>query len=148
MKGEQCTCGNLGCWEAYASERAAVKRYVKRAVREYDEKIDVIFQDIIDLARDGDEISMEIISENGKYLGYGISNIIKALDPHAIILSGKITQLWDVIYPEIIKVVESRAFVGNKQINILPTSLEISPRLLGAATLAIKTIFDDYKIMV
>lgn len=125
-----------------------MKRYVKRVNRRSDQTLDVIFQDIIDLAKDGDEISLEIIQENGKYLGYGISNIIKAIDPHAIILGGKIIQLWDVIYPEIIKIVDSMAFAGNKEIIILPTSLKIRPRLLGAATLAIKTIFDDYKIMV
>ena len=144
--GEECVCGNTGCWEAYASERAAVKRYIKKTNRQQNDALEVIFQDIIDLALEKDEIALEIIRETGKYLGYGISNIIRSIDPHAIILGGKIIRLWDVIYPEIMQIVEEKAFWGNNKVNILPTSLKIRPRLLGAATLAIKTIFDDYKI--
>jgi hypothetical protein len=41
-----------------------------------------------------------------------------------------------------------RAFFGkNRKIRILPTSLtSVRPRLLGAATLAVKEIFSDFKI--
>jgi predicted NBD/HSP70 family sugar kinase len=145
--GEKCTCGNNGCWEAYASDRAIVKRYIAKKPGKHEHVVDFIAQDIINLAKNNDEVAIEILKQTGYYLGLGIANIIKAIDPHAIIIGGKITQVWDLIYPEIISVVKQRAYFGKKKnINILPTSLKTLPRLIGAATLAIEEIFDGYKI--
>jgi predicted NBD/HSP70 family sugar kinase len=145
--GAQCTCGNKGCWEAYASDRAIVGRYLERRPGEIDHNIDIMAQDIIDYAKNNDSLAIEVLKETGFYLGLGIANIIKAVDPHAIIIGGKLTQVWDIIYPEILTVVTQRAYFGRKKlITILPTTLEALPRLLGAATLAIEEIFDGFKI--
>lgn len=148
--GERCVCGNHGCWEAYASDRATVKRYNERKnIPSVMRPIDLMMDDIIRLAEKKDKLSVEILTQTGYYLGLGITNIIRAIDPKAIILDGRIIKVWDIIYPEIIQVVKKRAFFGKRrEIMILPTSLKIRPRLLGAATLAIKEIFDDYKIMI
>jgi predicted NBD/HSP70 family sugar kinase len=145
--GELCTCGNYGCWEAYASDRAIVSHYLEKRPGEIDHNIDIMAQDIIDLARNKDPLAIEVLKQTGFYLGLGIANIIKAVDPHAIIIGGKLTQVWNIIYPEILTVVTQRAYFGRKKlITILPTTLTALPRLLGAATLAIEEIFDGFKI--
>ncbi len=145
--GDQCTCGNKGCWEAYASERAIVEKYIAANPRKKGITADFMAQDIIDLAKKNDQTAIEILRKAGYYLGLGIANIIKAIDPHAIIIGGKIIQVWDIVYPEIMSVVMQRAYFGkNKSIKILPTSLRTLPRLAGAATLAIEEIFDGFKI--
>ncbi|MCL5267453.1 MAG: ROK family transcriptional regulator [Bacteroidetes bacterium] len=144
--GEPCTCGNNGCWEAYASDKATVNRYMKRQPGARSTSSFSI-QDIVDLAKEDDPIAVEILKQTGYYLGLGISNIIKAIDPHVIIIGGRITQAWELVYPEIMTVVTKRAYFGRKKsIKILPTSLNVLPRLLGAATLAIQEIFNGYKI--
>jgi len=77
----------------------------------------------------------------------GIANIVKTIDPEAIIIGGGITQSFDLIYPEIMRTVARRASFGvRRDVKIFPTSLSVGPRLLGAATLAIKEIFDGFKI--
>ncbi|MHB1688046.1 MAG: ROK family protein [Ignavibacteriaceae bacterium] len=145
--GDLCACGNKGCWEAYASDRAIVSQYLAKRPGKLDHNVDFMAQDIIELAKKNDELSIEVLKQTGYYLGLGIANIIKAIDPHAIIIGGKITQVWDIIYPEILTVVTQRAYFGRKKIiKILPTSLKVLPRLLGAATFAIEEIFDGYKI--
>jgi len=145
--GEKCSCGNNGCWEAYASDRAIVNRYLAKKPGDKDQVVDILAQDIITLAKNKDDVAVEILKQTGYYLGLGIANIIKAIDPHVIIIGGKITQVWDIIYPEIRTVVKQRAYFGrNKNIKILPTSLKTLPRLMGAATLVIEEIFDGYKI--
>lgn len=146
--GEKCSCGNNGCWETYASDKATLKRYFERKKISPDDNKGLMVYDLYHLAMQGDKEAHDSLVETGYYLGLGITNIIRAVDPQTIIIGGRITQAWDIIYPEIIKVVEKRAFFGKKgSITILPTSLNIRPRLLGAATLAIKEIFDDYKIV-
>ena len=145
--GEHCTCGNNGCWEAYASDKATVSRYIKKKYPDAKDGVPLSIQDIVALSKKDDSDAVEILKQTGYYLGLGISNIIKAIDPHVIIIGGRITQVWELIYPEIMTVVTKRAYFGRKKsIKILPTSLNVLPRLLGAATLAIQEIFNGYKI--
>jgi predicted NBD/HSP70 family sugar kinase len=145
--GEQCTCGNRGCWEKYASDRATISRYLVKKNGSLDKTSNLSIDNIIDAANNNDSVAREVLKQTGHYLGLGIANIIKIIDPHVIIVGGRIIQCWDIIYPEINQMVKERTFYGKKKtIAILPTSLPVRPRLLGAATLAIKVIFDDYKI--
>jgi predicted NBD/HSP70 family sugar kinase len=145
--GELCGCGNKGCWEAYASDQATLKRYFGKKKKNMSESASLQVDDLVPLAERGDKTAREALSETGYYIGLGITNIIRSIDPETIIIGGRITNAWDIIYPRISQVVEKRAFFGKKgSITILPTSLSIRPRVIGAAALAIKEIFDDYKI--
>ncbi|HVO75956.1 MAG TPA: ROK family transcriptional regulator [Ignavibacteriaceae bacterium] len=147
--GELCVCGNHGCWERYASDRATISRYAIKKFGSMDQAGSITIDDIVKNSNNNDEIARDTIIQTGYFLGMGIANIIKAYDPHAIIIGGRIIQAWDLIYPEIMEVVKQRAFYGKKKHSIiLPTSLKIRPRLLGAATLAIKEIFNDYRIII
>jgi len=144
-QGEYCACGNYGCFEAYASDRATVRRYNR--LKKNEPKIKLL-KDVIKCADLGDQVAIQAIEETGFYLGLGISNIIKSVDPKAVVLGGGIIQKWDLIYPEILRAVEQHTSFGiEREIKILPSSLKIRPRLLGAATLALKEIFSDYKII-
>lgn len=147
--GELCSCGNYGCWEAYASDRATVKRYIMQKPSDPAASRQVMLQDIIDNAVQRQEtLARDILRQTGHYLGMGMADIIKAVDPEAIIIGGRITGAWDIVYPEIMQTLSIRAFFGkNRKIRILPTSLTaVRPRLLGAATLAVKELFSDFKI--
>ena len=144
-EGEYCACGNQGCFEAYASDRASVRRYNR--MHKYGPP-ETLIENIIIKAKGGDDIAIQSLQETGKYLGLGIAEIIKAIDPEAIVIGGKIISAWDAVYPEIMKVVKEQVLYNiEHQIKILPSSLKVRPRLLGAATLALKEIFSDYKIV-
>jgi predicted NBD/HSP70 family sugar kinase len=145
--GEPCICGNNGCWERYASDRATVKRYITKKNGTLNHISNLKVDDIIKAANENDQTADEVLKQTGYFLGLGISNIIKIIDPQVIIIGGRIIQGWDLIYPEIDQVVKKMTFYGKRKIiSILPSSLPVRPRLLGAATLAIKVIFQDYKI--
>ncbi|KAA3657888.1 MAG: ROK family protein [Calditrichaeota bacterium] len=147
--GEVCSCGNRGCWEAYASDKSTVQRYIAQKSLSRNDVSGISMQDIIRFARAGDEIAIKILAEKGHYLGLGIAGIVKIIDPQKIIVGGKLTQAWDLIYPKLEKVVKRKAFLGRfREIIVEPSSLTIQPRLLGAATLAIKEIFSDFRITV
>lgn len=147
--GESCECGNKGCWEKYASDTATLKRYKAKipADKASQQSDKITLETIIDAASRGDPLSVAALKETGYYLGLGITNIIRSIDPKAVILSGSITRAWDIIYPEIIKVVKERTSSGRQRnIRILLSSLSDKSMLLGAATLVIKEIFDYYRI--
>ena len=145
--GEPCLCGNNGCWEMYASDRATIKRYINLKGDSLTSTENITIDEVIEAAKNKDSIANDVLKQTGYYLGLGIASVLKIIDPHVIIVGGGIVRAWDIIYPEINKIIKERAFYGKKKsISILPTTLQIRPRLLGAATLAISDIFNDYKI--
>jgi len=60
----------------------------------------LLLKNVIECAKQNDPMAIQAIKETGYYLGLGISNIIKSVDPKAVVIGGRITQMWDVIYPE------------------------------------------------
>jgi N-acetylglucosamine repressor len=143
--GEPCTCGNRGCWEVYACDRATINYYTGFA-QNHQSKVDI--DALIDLALDGDKNAVEAFRKSAEYLGLGIANIIRTIDPQHIVIGGSIVKVWKIIHPVIMDTVYRRGFFG-KQRNtiILPTSLTDNPPLLGAAALSIRKIFTDYRII-
>lgn len=147
--GERCECGNSGCWEKYASDKATLKRYKNKLFsgKSCLNSETITLQTIIDSAASGEHEAIDTLKETGYFLGLGITNIIRSIDPKAVILSGRITRLWDIVYPEIVRAVKERISSGRERnIQILLSSLSENSKLLGAATLVIKEIFDYYRI--
>jgi predicted NBD/HSP70 family sugar kinase len=144
--GEQCSCGNQGCWEMYASDRATLRRYAIEKGISLEQARTIKIIDVIEAAKRGDEFAQKAILKTSEYLGIGIANIICSYDPEVIIIGGSITQVWDLVHPKVVEIVNKRKILGNQRSNkILPTSLIDNPPLLGAAALSIQKIFADYR---
>lgn len=80
--GEKCTCGNSGCLELYASERAICKNYEKLTGTHI-----VSVEEIVAKAQSGEAAAENVLKEAGRYLGVGIGNAVNMLDIHTIIVS-------------------------------------------------------------
>lgn len=140
--GEPCECGNRGCWQMYASERATVSRYTlaKHLHPRAAEKITM--RQIIHAATMGESLAREEILRMGDYLGLGISNIIKSVDPDTIVIGGQITAAWNLVYPAIVTGVRRGGFYGKlDHTMIVPTCLGEQPSVLGAAAISYKKFF-------
>ncbi len=104
---------------------------------------------VIDAANSGDDAAKNVLIKTGHYLGLGISNIIKAVDPEAIVMGGTIAKCWDLIQPEVMGTVAQRSFFGkHRSTTILPSSLRASAPILGAAALAVRQIFTNFRVAV
>ncbi len=148
-QGELCFCGNYGCWEAYASNHATIRRYLVSKRREPDRVVETPLEEVLLAARAGDQDALDVLAQTGRYLGLGIANILKAIDPEVVIIGGEITGAFDILFPEIQKTVRRRAFWGlERGVKILPSSIKVQPpQLIGAATLVISELFSDYRIV-
>ena len=147
--GELCACGNRGCWEAYASDRATVARYARAMSINGDAARAMTVDDVIAAAKNGDTVAVTALKTSGRYLGTGIANVIKAVDPGAIIIGGHITRAWDMVSAEIIESARRHSFFSERGgTPILPTSLVRRPSLLGAAALAQRKFFGDVRVTV
>jgi predicted NBD/HSP70 family sugar kinase len=143
--GEQCSCGNAGCWEIYASERAPVRWLAETKQSQPGAKVPSTLSDVFDWARRGDEDARKALRLWAQHIGVGIGDIISIFDPEVAIIGGSITQVWDLVYEDINQAARGRGtFSRQRATTILPTSLPDNPSLLGAAALSIQRIFADF----
>ena len=94
--GPSCTCGRGGCVEAWASDRA-ILRDIRAAISQgrptslggaaIGEELTIAR---VGMAADqGDELSREVLSRAGDYLGRGVAAIVNVINPRLVIISGE-----------------------------------------------------------
>ncbi|MDE3103751.1 MAG: ROK family transcriptional regulator [Acidobacteriota bacterium] len=93
--GPQCACGNLGCWETLASNRAALRYY--RELVPGSSKL--TFAGLIKLAQAGDKSAVEALTRMARQLARGIRMIMSSLSPGEIVVVGDVTAMWHLIGP-------------------------------------------------
>jgi predicted NBD/HSP70 family sugar kinase len=128
-----CAAGKYNCWEAFASERSAVARYLKSLRKGNGEKIG--FTDLVNLALDGDEKAQTALKETAHYIGIGIANLFQGLSPEVAIVTGTIVRAWSLIFEDLMKGAESATCQGYPIIKVIPSSLGAYPTLMGAISL-------------
>lgn len=98
--GRACTCGRLGCWEAYCSA-TGLKALTKKVMDERpDSKMWEIYknegkisgQTAFIAAQEGDFAGQRVVDDYISYLACGIANIINALQPEVISIGGGVGQ--------------------------------------------------------
>jgi glucokinase-like ROK family protein len=152
VHGIKCTCGNIGCWEEYASEKALL-RYLKNNAKEYPDSILLskgcsegieslnIFQ-IIDAAAKGDYLAIAGLENIGYYLGVGVANLINAFNPEFVVIGNVLPLAGDVLMNELRKEVARRCFASKySNVKILSSELYMNACALGAVALVISRLY-------
>lgn len=135
-----CATGSYRCWEAFASERAAVARYKKLSCNK-NGSLAVDFSKLIELALEGDEKAQLGLKETAKYIGVGISNLIQGLSPEVTLVTGTIVQAWSLISEEINAAAVNGICQGYPSVKIMPSTLGLFPTLKGALSLILANKF-------
>jgi predicted NBD/HSP70 family sugar kinase len=144
--GLECRCGNRGCWEVYASNSAAIRYYEQatgrnRATRSSSpSRSNMTFDDVLNLARQGDARATEAIDQMAHYLGVGTALLVTGLAPDVIVLVGEVTRLWDRIGPKVEGIVAARNPTQAKT-RIVRTDPSAQPRLRGTIALVLQKHF-------
>jgi predicted NBD/HSP70 family sugar kinase len=94
--GKSCPCGNLGCWERYASAASAVELYRGETNRA---RLDagLRFTDVVARANSGERRAQTTLERVGTHLGIGIGNVICGLGVPHVVLSGDLVHGWKFI---------------------------------------------------
>jgi len=136
-----CASGSRECWEAFASERAALARYATLSGSP-DDQGELSFAEIMDRALDGEAPAKTALLETAHFLGIGISNLIKGLSPEAVIVGGQIARVWPIIGEELKNAVDENSICrGLPSASIIASSLGANPRLMGALSLVLASKF-------
>jgi predicted NBD/HSP70 family sugar kinase len=136
-----CSCGNRDCWEAFASERAAVARYmVNSGAGDAGGPAPVLFGEVVERALGGEQAAIDALTETAHYLGIGISNLIVGLSPEAVVVGGQITRAWPIIAPSLEETIQRSIRRGLPSARIVASTLE-EPTLMGSLSLVLASKF-------
>jgi predicted NBD/HSP70 family sugar kinase len=128
--GPLCSCGRKGCWETFASCRAALRYYKELQPRERA----ITFPELLNMAEEGDQYAAQALAKQALYIGRGLRLIIAGLAPSLILIAGDITSAWHRFGPVIAKEA-TELTLGGALPQILPTHEGEIARLRGAAAL-------------
>lgn len=134
-----CAVGSNECWEAFASERAALARYQKLSRPNGAGEIN--FAQLVELALKGERSARAALKETARYLGIGIANLIQGLAPEAVIVGGAIVRAWPVIADDLRASVDSSICRGFPSTPIMVSTLGTQPTLMGAISLVLASKF-------
>ena len=97
---EQCTCGNKGCWEAYASVTALI-RQTKAAMQKHSDSMmnewarsnnEVSGRTAFECAKKGDKAAQEVVDTYIRYVGAGLISVLNIFQPKLILIGGGISK--------------------------------------------------------
>jgi predicted NBD/HSP70 family sugar kinase len=138
----ECAAGSRECWEAFASERAALARYARLRKQTNGGGQPLTFIELMDRARAGHEAERAAIIETAEFLGVGISNLIKCISPKAVIVAGNITRVWSLIAKPLQNAIEENSICrGLHACRIIPSTLGHQTRLMGTFSLILANRF-------
>jgi predicted NBD/HSP70 family sugar kinase len=133
-----CSCGSRDCWEAFASERSAVARYLENTRAAESESVS--FDDVMERALGGEPAAIDALTETAHYLGIGISNLIVGLSPEAVVVGGRITRAWPIVAPSLEETIQRSIRRGLPSARIVASTLS-EPTLMGAISLVLARKF-------
>ncbi len=150
--GELCYCGKKGCLETVSSGKAitniAREKIKKGATTILTQNKNFSVENIdagtvLEAANKGDQFSIEIIEESGRYLGKGIAILINLFDPSLVILGGGVSNA----APYLIEAIKSNAMKHslvhvNKGVEFVISKLGNKSGALGVAMYLIQDLFD------
>lgn len=135
--GPVCGCGNVGCWETLASNRAGLRYYHEL----FPEGDVTTFRQLLDLALGGDANALRAIDRMASYLARGLAMLVAGLAPEVIIIVGDCTALWARIAPIIESHLAAKSITGHVP-RVVPALDGDAARLRGAAALVLhKALF-------
>ncbi|MGC9933680.1 transcriptional repressor XylR [Priestia aryabhattai] len=131
FNGPKCSCGNRGCWELYASEKALLASLSK-------EEKNISRKEIVERANKNDVEMLNALQNFGFYIGIGLTNILNTFDVEAVILRNHIIESHPIVLNTIKNEVSSRVYshLDNK-CELLPSSLGKNAPALGAVSIVI-----------
>ena len=133
--GPVCGCGNVGCWETIASNRAGLRHYRELVP---DSQV-ASFQELLDRAGAGEIQALRAIDKMATALARGLAIINAGLAPEVILIAGDCTALWPRISPILESHLIGKSFTARTP-RVVAAMEGDTARLRGAAALVLHKV--------
>ncbi|UOR11348.1 ROK family transcriptional regulator [Halobacillus amylolyticus] len=154
LSGPKCTCGNYGCLQTLAGGpaiAARAKKHLKTGktsrildfVENDIEKIDG--ETVYQAACDGDDFSVELLNQTGRFLGIGLVNLMHTLNPKRIIIGGGVANAKNFLMEGLKETIQSRGLTKEaRETSIVLSSLGENASAYGACVLILEEFFSQH----
>ncbi|MBQ4899712.1 ROK family transcriptional regulator [Paenibacillus sp. Marseille-P2973] len=143
--GPLCRCGNRGCWETLASEKALLDRAA--ALDGDGEAPDL--ESIMKAAKQGDSAAVSLLNEIGSQLGVGLANLVNILNPELIVIGNRLSLAGELFEDAMLRTIESRSLsYHRKKTHVDFAKLGIRSTALGAASMPITAFLTDTDVTI
>jgi glucokinase-like ROK family protein len=130
--GAVCRCGNRGCLETVASERAL------RALLEPALGRSLGTRDVVELVAAGELAATRVVDDAGRAVGRVLADLCNALNPEAIVVGGELSEAGEPLLRAIRETVERHALPAAADgVRVVSAELGERAEVLGALRLAI-----------
>lgn len=142
--GPICTCGNKGCIESFCTATWLIQQG-RKVIVEYPvsmiyekaegEMNNVTAKIVMDCAKEGDTIAMNIFNTYVDHLSSAIASIVVLLDPEVIGIGGGVSLAGDFLFAPLREKVKQKSFFKVYH-EVVPAQLGNDAGIIGAAMLA------------
>lgn len=143
--GRLCGCGRQGCLEAYVSapglihtmQELIAETSIESGLRDIRNKhLDA--EKITEAARDGDQLAIKALENTGEILGLKLADLVAALNPEAIIVSGGLARAGALLLDPARASMEDHLLdIFKNEISILSSGLSTTNSAISATNAAI-----------
>lgn len=142
--GKPCRCGNIGCWELYASENALLEQAAPLLPEGRNE-----LEDLVALAGEGSAEAEALFARAGYYLGVGITNIINIFNPELIIIGNRFAEAERWLGKAVRQVIDTRSLPYHRErLRLEFAGLGARSCVAGASSFAVSRFFADRRVSV
>lgn len=128
--GKPCPCGNRGCLEQYASEKALLENYAHRKFLDSS-----TISDFLKAYNSGDEDALYIIHNFVHYMSISMNTILHTFNPDLIVINSVFTNEIPGILDEIQSHIQNRL---RWYLHIVPSHLQDTAALMGGICICTK----------
>lgn len=135
-----CGCGKKGCLEQYASATGIVRMAKKKLQDEtrttkltgFDP---LTAKDIFDVAKEGDEVALELVDKLCTMLGTAMANVADVVDPEIFVIGGGVSRAGDILIQGIQKKYEEKVFHACRETKVTLATLGNDAGMYGCVRL-------------
>lgn len=137
---ESCTCGNKGCLEQYGSATGIVK-VAKKILASTDKETPLrnmdsfTAKDVVDLAKENDEVAVMVMEQLGSYLGKALASIACVVNPKAFVIGGGVSKAGQYLIDMIEKHFKANVFKPCGDVKFVIASLGNDAGIYGAVAM-------------
>lgn len=149
--GLKCQCGRYGCLESYSSGTGIVNRTIMALQKGMNSslinrvkgkfslvKSKMVFEEAVA----GDELSLNIMEETGRYLGIAVSSLINILNVYRFVIGGRVASAGDIILKSAREEILKRAInLPAKGEVIVEASLGDNAGIIGTAGIILESAY-------
>lgn len=144
QEGPPCSCGQIGCWEAYASGTSMARLAAEAAGKNVTLMTELAAKDgtlikakhLFEAARLGDALACEVVDQVTDYVALGLKNVVHTFNPDCIVIGGGVSLAGDDLFSPVLEKTRKLVMKPYRDtFRIAPALLGNDVGVVGAATL-------------